>query len=74
MENGFLAQFLRMRESLNRDDHSKSSNNNHSNHSTQKQKKNVTVATIIEELPPKSTVLEYLRNRIADMEESDVEE
>lgn len=70
MENSFLAQFLRMRESLNRDDHSSHAKPAH----TQKQKKNVTVATIIEELPPKSTVLEYLRNRISDMEESDEED
>jgi len=68
MENTFLAQFLKMRESLNRDIPASK------NPTIQKQKKHVTMATIIEDLPPKGTVLQYLRDRIADMEESDIED
>ena len=67
MENSFLAQFLRMRESLNKDVPSSSK-------AFQKQKKHVTMATIIEDLSSKAVVLQYLRDRIADMEESDIEE
>jgi len=68
MDNTFLAQFLKMRESLNKD--IPVSKNPH----VQKQQKHVSMATIIEDLPSKAVVLQYLRDRIADMEESDIED
>jgi hypothetical protein len=73
MENTFLAQFLKMRESLNKDIPT-SKNPHTSGAAFQKQQKHVSMATIIEDLPSKAVVLQYLRDRIADMEESDCED
>jgi hypothetical protein len=68
MDNRFLNQFLKSRMTL--------ANNMASESKPSKSKpvsNRISVATIIEDKPPKSKVLEYFRNRIEEIEDSEEE-
>jgi hypothetical protein len=67
MDNRFLSQFLKSRHALANDSASKPSR------SEPKPKPKMSVATIIEDKPHKSKVLEYFRERIQEIEDSDVD-
>ncbi len=68
MDNRFLNNFLKSRQAL--------ANDVASTPKTKEKPANtsMSVATIIEELPPKSKVLEYFRKRIEQLEDSDFED
>ena len=66
MDNRFLSNFLKGRQTLanNMESASKPSK-------SEPVKNRITMATIIEDKPAKSKVLEYFRKRIQEMEDSD---
>lgn len=68
MDNRFLANFLKGRQALANDVASKPSK------ASTPPKTTISVATIIEDKPPKSKVMEYFRQRIAALEDSDYED
>ena len=68
MDNRFLSQFLKSRHALANDSASKPSRSEPAG-----KKPKMSVATIIEDMPHKSKVLEYLRERIQEIEDSDVD-
>jgi len=67
MDNAFLASFLKARAALANDVASSKSKTT----PDKPRKITMTMASIIEECPPKSKVLEYLRKRIEEMEDDD---
>jgi hypothetical protein len=68
MDNRFLSQFLKSRHALANDSASKPSRS-----AEPKPKPKMSVATIIEDKPHKSKVLEYLRERIEEIEQDDMD-
>lgn len=62
-DNGFLKNFLKMRHSLERPKEEAAPKKG-SAIPLPAQEEGISLATIIEEMPPKSTVLKYLRQRI----------
>ena len=69
MDNRFLNQFLKGRQALANDMESASK----PKHDAPASHKGITMATIIEDCPPKSKVLEYFRKRIEELEDSDMD-
>jgi hypothetical protein len=69
MDNRFLSQFLKSRHALANDSASKPSRSAE----PAAKKPKMSVATIIEDKPHKSKVLEYFRERIQEIEDSDVD-
>jgi hypothetical protein len=66
MDNRFLNNFLKGRQALANDMESASKPKNDT-----PAKKGMSIATIIEDKPPKSKVLEYFRKRIEEIEDSE---
>lgn len=69
MDNRFLNQFLKGRMALAND----VDKGNKGTKEEKPRKTTVSVATIIEDCPPKSVVLEYFRKRIEELEDSDLD-
>jgi hypothetical protein len=65
--NKFLQNFLKSREAMTASD-AKSSKKT----SSAPEKGKITLITIVEDCPPKSKVLEYLRQRIEELEEDEL--
>ena len=65
--NKFLQQFLKAREAMTASD-AKSSAKASAKPATAK----ITLITIVEDCPPKSKVLEYLRQRIEELEDDEL--
>jgi hypothetical protein len=66
MDNRFLNNFLKGRQALANDMQSASKPSKDT-----PAKKGISMSTIIEDKPPKSKVLEYFRNRIEEIEDSE---
>lgn len=63
MDNAFLASFLKARQTMLVDTGKKVE--------SKPAAATVTLQTIVDDCPPKAKVLEYLRQRIAELEEDD---
>jgi hypothetical protein len=70
MDNRFLNNFLKGRQSLANDMESASKPSK----AGKPPKTTISVATIIEDKPPKSKVMEYFRKRIEELEDSDMDD
>lgn len=70
MDNAFLRNFLKAREAQT-SEKKKSPDTDKVIAGSGESKKGITLLTIIEDTPPKSKVLEYLRHRIDELEADD---
>lgn len=70
MDNTFLANFLRSRQALT-SEKKKPADTDKVIAGKEEVKGGITLMTIIEDCPPKSKVLEYLRHRIDELEADD---
>lgn len=66
--NKFLQQFLKAREAMTASEAKSSAKPGSAKPATAK----ITLLTIVEDCPPKSKVLEYLRQRIEELEDEEI--
>lgn len=66
MDNAFLASFLKARQTMLVD-----TGNTSKKVESKPAAATITLQTIVDDCPPKAKVLEYLRQRIAELEEDD---
>lgn len=72
MDNAFLRNFLKAREAQTTSEKKKSADSDKTTIGLPESASGgITLATIIEDCPPKSKVLEYLRRRIDELEADD---